>query len=388
VHNDYDLKGIFMCKPAVILLTAISLGAFCQTASAACPVDKPDCPPTKDGGESPFPKPLGPIYPHYYLITILYPPPGTDSEVKYGAGSTTGSRCESTSSFKTGFKVSVETTFVNASSSWEGGSKDGTSLEVKKETTNTQNMKNIADSIDHGKDTFLLWMNPQADVTQTGDKSFSLSWHTSDGKPIAPVPVTVEELQGRAPLPEWKQKLLASLTANDRQKILSMDFFFVSPPAPAGNRPLPPAPRFVLDWDHENTTEMQSGTIQKSEVNLRTTTIGYHDVINVYVDTLFGSFAFVSVGRFPPGTEVLSGTVTDPQGHPVSNQRVLVRMPDGITRTVFTNARGIYRVFGGPVGVARVQIAGQERTVPIEAGKVHDGSIHLGNSIPSHPPRE
>ena len=141
----------------------------------------------------------------------------------------------------------------------------------------------------------------------------------------------------------------------------------------------------VLDWDYENTTEMQSGTVQKAELTLRTTTLGYHDVINVYEDTLFGTFAFVSVGHFPPGTEVVSGTVTDAQDHPVSNQRVLVRMPDGITRTVFTNSRGIYRVFGGRVGTARVQIGGQERTVPIEAGKMHDASMRLGTSAPAKP---
>jgi len=35
-------------------------------------------------GENPFPEPVGPIYPHYYLITILNPPPGNDSYVVRG----------------------------------------------------------------------------------------------------------------------------------------------------------------------------------------------------------------------------------------------------------------------------------------------------------------
>jgi hypothetical protein len=435
---------------ALALLATISFLAFAPPAAADCPVNRPNCPPNSGGVDSPFPKPLGPTFPHYYLVTILYVPPGNDSEVKYGAGSTTGTKSEMTSSFKAGTKIEFETRFgagVSGSASTEFGLKGGHTFEVKKEVTSTLNLKSSSDFMNHAKDTFYLWMNPQVDVTQTAVDSFSLSWHTRDGdQQMLVVPVNVEELLGRAPIPDFKRVQLAPLTERDRQSILAMDPF-----VPALNFPLnaPPAhldPKrfvridekqldgpdnpgdpavgtgeevsdesatgmisgvvssastevlfgggfdlgpfenklqagFVFDYDYENTTEETQGTTQKFEVDLRSTTVGFHEVVDIFEDTASKSFAFVSVGRFPPGSEIVRGTVTDASGRPLASQRVIVHLPDGAQRTVFTDGRGVYRVFSAVLGTAQVRVGSEVQTFNVQPGTTKQVNLHItGNA--------
>lgn len=124
----------------------------------------------------------------------------------------------------------------------------------------------------------------------------------------------------------------------------------------------------VYDYDYENTTEQTQGTTQKFEADLRSTTLGFHEVVDVFEDTLSKSFVFLPVGRFNTGAEIVRGTVTDPSGRPLAEQRVLVHLPDGARRTVFTDAHGIYRVFSTVPGTAEVQIGSELHTVTIQPG--------------------
>jgi hypothetical protein len=50
----------------------------------------------------------------------------------------------------------------------------------------------------------------------------------------------------------------------------------------------------TFQWTYENTAEHTTGQNQEMEVILRTSTVGHHEVVDVYEDTAFGSFTFVS----------------------------------------------------------------------------------------------
>ena len=95
---------------------------------------------------------------------------------------------------------------------------------------------------------------------------------------------------------------------------------------------------------------------------LRSSTIGYHDAISVYFDRVFNSFVYGSrLDSLQKLATSMTGRVIDARGRPLMNERVLVHFRDGSERTVFTNAKGIYRVFDAAtaLGVASVEHAGK-----------------------------
>lgn len=185
-------------------------------------------------------QPIGPvpIYPSYYLLTILYAMPGEDSEAKYGAGSEVGSKSEDTKSFKKGITAEVETNFFDIKSGYASTTKDGTSFEIKQENISTlvvDGVPNVNNTIVHDEDMFYLWTNPEIDITQVSPTAIlqSIAPHGSDQMTI--VPVTARELKNPTLMPGWKSLALAALKDGDRASILSMDPFFANA-APGSGR--------------------------------------------------------------------------------------------------------------------------------------------------------
>lgn len=124
-----------------------------------------------------------------------------------------------------------------------------------------------------------------------------------------------------------------------------------------------------LEWTWETTDENSTGVVQKYEVLLKTAVVGYHSVIDVYEDTLFNSMAFVSaVGPSDVASALISGVAYDADGKPLANEMIAVRLPTGDLRRVFSNAHGIYRVFGVPDGKMRVALRGKEQEVEVRTG--------------------
>ncbi len=58
-----------------------------------------------------------------------------------------------------------------------------------------------------------------------------------------------------------------------------------------------------FEWDYQKTQQAKVGTAETATVTLTTSTVGYHDTVDVYFDTLFNSFAFIH----PPISLVVNG---------------------------------------------------------------------------------
>jgi hypothetical protein len=379
-------------------------------AHAMCPVNAPDCgPPHKPPPPPPPPppKPNGYLYPHYYLNTILYAPPGKGSEVAYGSGSTAGSKTDSQSSFKQGIALSATAGPVDISSKWQTGSISGSSIEIKQEQSNTLSLQSQADALDHGKDVFVLWMNPEIHIQGDSPTSLHYSLEVPAGQTMNIVTVTAEELQNPSLMSDWRKQALAVLTDADRANILAMDPFlggnglwghpnrFVSlkqsiqiegpdhPGDPIFAQSLelssentqgvttgdsqtaevevtvgPSFSFFGLfeaslkvggawEWEYETTTESTTGTTQKAELKLESDSIGYYAVYDVYLDSTFNTFVFSPhVSKVP--SPVLTGVATSATGQPLANQSITVHFADGSRRQVRTDAQGQYRLFDPP----------------------------------------
>jgi hypothetical protein len=98
-----------------------------------------------------------------------------------------------------------------------------------------------------------------------------------------------------------------------------------------------------------------------------TETVGYHNVIDVYQDTMFKTYAFVARhNRLTREQALIAGLLTDPTRTPLPHRKVSVTLPSGEIRTVFTNAQGIYRAFDVPDGEHEVTVGDVTTEVQVE----------------------
>ena len=126
----------------------------------------------------------GTVQPKYYILSVIYAPPGTkggdiSSSVKYGRGSTTGTTVSSSSSFKNSNSVSVSTDLgvvqgLEASYEYSRNTSKSNSLDIKKSASKVIDMPGPSvDGIDHDRDQIWLWLNPTLKLTLTPT---SVSW--------------------------------------------------------------------------------------------------------------------------------------------------------------------------------------------------------------------
>jgi len=369
----------------------------------------------------------GTFRPRYYLITILYAPPGNLSEASYASGSSTGAKSEITTTNAGGFSIQESSTFIDIGFGFQIGSKDGHSLETKKETTQTLSLQSQADALNHLKDMFYIWTNPQVDLQQTAGNSATVSLRARDGEAVTIVNLTAEELQDPTKIPSTKKQALSNLKSEDYQAILSFDPYVtgtaIAPSRyfkvgtlqidgpdqtgdPISGQGIKISTEEIAgiisgstdkidlsvlvgieidfigkaglkvggtyEWEYDKSKEDTTGQTQEIELKLASSTVGYHDVIDVYFDSVFQSFSYASrtAGLIKAEASALSGTVTDNSGKPVMNERVFVTLPDGTKRTVLTNARGIYRVFDVPKNsIATIQFGTLKRQAKVGSKK-------------------
>ncbi len=129
----------------------------------------------------------GRVHPKYYILTVIYSPPGTQgggssSSVSYGSGSTAGSTVSATSSFKAATSVSVTATggwigsaTLGASFDYSMSKSDSQSLDITKSaSTEITAFGPSQDGIDHDRDEIWLWLNPTVELSLTPS---SASWN-------------------------------------------------------------------------------------------------------------------------------------------------------------------------------------------------------------------
>jgi hypothetical protein len=125
----------------------------------------------------------GTMRPKYYVLTVLYAPPGTNggtssSLVDYGSNSTTGTKTSTSSSFKEGVKVGIEPQKfgIGANFSVSGTATDSSSVEIKKSQSFDIKIPGPAkDGIDHDHDVFVLLLNPLLSVATFPDNNVQIA---------------------------------------------------------------------------------------------------------------------------------------------------------------------------------------------------------------------
>ena len=125
-------------------------------------------------------------------------------------------------------------------------------------------------------------------------------------------------------------------------------------------------------WTNTNSAGNCSGSSQTATVDLSTTTVGYHDVIDVYEDSIYHSFSYVSetqgVGLKVADADI-TGVVKNSAGQPVPNQLITIKFANGATRKVFSNAQGKYRIFRVPPGSTTIMSGSLVSTANFVSGR-------------------
>lgn len=169
------------------LASAIITSVMAVCANARAQSTPPVCSPSCSLGQIfcvSFPGPGSTVVPKYYILSVIYAPPGTKgggslSSVTYDQGSTMGTTTSASKSFNQSYSVSaslgivakdVVATTIAGAFTYAQGSTNSESLEITKEerTIYTAHGSDRQDGVDHDLDSFLVWIRPQV-VTWTQD---------------------------------------------------------------------------------------------------------------------------------------------------------------------------------------------------------------------------
>ena len=178
----------------------------------------------------------GTVRPKYYVLTVLYSPPGANdgkssSLVDYSSGSTTGTKTTTESSwkdeFKSGFGPIGDDVGLGAEFDASYSSTDATAVEIKKSKSLSIKVPGPAkDGIDHDHDVFVLLLNPLLQVTVFPGNNVQQAF-TTDGPVMNIQYVYVGWLRNPQAMPPGVKHELdaAGLTTADYAQILSTNPF-------------------------------------------------------------------------------------------------------------------------------------------------------------------
>jgi hypothetical protein len=413
-------------------------GSACQlpggtTGQCKGPVCEP-LPPTQTGTFSP----------DYILVTIIYAPPGNKSRASYFQGSSAGTNNNVSNAFGQGIKAGV-TGDIIAEGSYTVTNQTSSSFQVTKTLTSELDNFGTADTITHGQDMVYLWLNPEINYSQqqSPGSPVNISLGTVGGAQMNVIELTGDEVTQKVPIPSWKLTN-ATLTTYDLQQLASVDPWLGS----ANYNPASNPNRFVLETELQldgpdaaggdppgqgvsandaqqtctaNTTSQQvgadlgtsvgfdffgasekvtavkswtmtttnsygncNGSSQTAFVDLVTTTVSFHDVIDVYFDSIVQSFAYVSATGgigYPADGANVTGTLRNAAGQVLANQAMVATFANGRSRTLFSNAQGIYRIFAVPAGAVKIQSGDITSQVIVKPGPAVKHDLVIPNRI-------
>jgi len=189
----------------------------------------------------PPPPVTGTLNPKFYVLTVIYAPPGTNggnsaSSVTYAEGSTAGSTVSASDSFKQEYKISAGAemnldgfdTTAEASIGTSGSSTNSQSTEITFAKTTEINLPGPSvDDIDHDHDKIYLLLSPTIQMTfyQTAPGQISrVDWKLIGGKTQF---YFVGWLNNHVPMPPEQLRTLqnAGITPQDYPTILKADPF-------------------------------------------------------------------------------------------------------------------------------------------------------------------
>jgi hypothetical protein len=113
---------------------------------------------------------FGRANPKFLVLSVIYTPPGSQSTVNYGSGTTLGTSTSASSSFVNGGSVGVNANLsvggaftFGSTSGWQLTTDNTTSLAINNTTSNNVVVPGPAapfEGIDHSLDIIVLWINP------------------------------------------------------------------------------------------------------------------------------------------------------------------------------------------------------------------------------------
>jgi hypothetical protein len=225
----------------------------------------------------------GTLFPKYYILGLVYAPPGctktatascsSQSSVDYQNGSSMGTQVQTQSSFAKDLTVTASLSIgatqkfgASLSAGWTTTSSSSNSQTVTKATTLDIKESGNGDGIDHDQDVFLLLLNPAIALQQTsifnGPGSCSpgaISWMF--GINVAQLPnaalfkVSVGDLKNPASMPAATAAQLKALnfTNDDYQTILAQDPFAGGSTAIDSTRYVPTTTSFPYEPPDQST---------------------------------------------------------------------------------------------------------------------------------------
>jgi hypothetical protein len=350
----------------------------------------------------------------YYELGITYTPPGNLSNVQYQNGTTIGSHVQVQESSAAGVAVQIGGPVVQLNASFMMGGVDGTSVQVTTSGSWGPGVSSVSDVADHSRDVVWLWLNPSF-VATTQDGAMSATVGLPPGEAMDVEPFTMGELMGLVEIPPYRNAKLARLSSDQLASIINTDPFTVGgglndAPGLDPNRflllytnwivrgpdhPGDPPTSFnfntnnsivngiisgsllkfdatllvgakvafitegsalagvTMEYNYQKTTEWDQGTISNANVLLSSSTPCWHQTVDLYWDSMFGTFFFSPVTAGTNSCDVgqihHGGVVIDSSGAPVVGH-VVTATVGGKSWSTATNVRGEYVFYGLPEG--------------------------------------
>ncbi|MFO0639935.1 MAG: carboxypeptidase-like regulatory domain-containing protein [Polyangiaceae bacterium] len=364
------------------------------------------------------------VNPKYHVVSVLYAPPGRGSEVGYAESSTLGTKTSFSALFGGGVAIKSITSVSDLSASYTYSNGGGTSFEVRKGKTTSLGLDSQMDGVDHGKDMFLVWLNPQLVVEKSwfaGNWTrFSSGVTTRDGRPIKVVLISASKLANPSTMSPQERADFAGFTPRDFAGILSASPFSggkwdpdrfeklesIQVSGPASSTDAIPtvglelsedttktytraakhsvevdatfglSASFVIEagvkvggrvtFESTSSDDLSQSSGQRASLKLKSSTVGYDEVVDVYFDRVFKTFAFKGHGQLMGRPPTMGGVVRQANGAPAAGQVVTVKLSDGSLRRLGTDAAGRFRILELPSGgAATIATGSDQKMVPV-----------------------
>jgi hypothetical protein len=228
------------------------------------------------------------VHPLYYVLSLIYSPPGKNSSVSYETGVGTAHKVDLSQTETTSFEVGVETPVVSASASYEVSSVSGSSYSVENQAVSTLSVgaiNRLNDELPADDDEFVIAFGAAMRVRKESSIEGTFgSISAPDFSSATVAVVTVGQLKNPALMNSFQAALFANFAASDYAQLLSLDpraaGTDVGDPARyafLGNMPL--TGLLAPSYDNTNTDQQTFTRNTSNDV-----TSGYTKTLTVKVD--------------------------------------------------------------------------------------------------------
>ena len=167
--------------------------------------------------------PSGTIAPEYYLLAVVYPPPGSKSTAIYLSGAGVGTTSDISEAFGTGFTAGVVGNVV-ITDNYQMTYQNDYTVQITDTSATGINVISKADAVDHTQDMFYLWTNPLLQYSQTykGKSGINIGFGINGTQGVQVNTVSVAQVMG---LETDFAGVMTNYTAADKANLLAQDPF-------------------------------------------------------------------------------------------------------------------------------------------------------------------